>query len=134
MKNIALVTFAMLLALTAGAQHKNKKKAPAKAPEPRVWIPNISDYHTTREAICANPMLITDSVGCKVSGFTISLQAPGHDFYGPLWANGNEFTDVQKGVIKSWAYPGVKVYIQNIHLNCHETDATSTELLYYFDN
>ena len=126
-----------LLPIAAWAKDKKNKKGHAAAhalPEPRVWIRNISSYHTTRDEILANPFLITDSVGCKVSGFTVSLVAPGHDFYGPLYVNGNEMSDVQKGVIKQWDYPNVTMNIQDIHLNCHESDATSSPLKYTFDH
>jgi hypothetical protein len=129
----------MLSMAQTKTKHKEKgaKKEEAKVlPPPRVWIPNISSYETTHELLVANPMLITDSPGCRVSGFTVSLQAPGHDFYGPLYTNSNQglMTDVQKGVIKTWgAYKNVTLYIQDIHLNCHETDATSPPLKYYFN-
>jgi hypothetical protein len=128
--------FLLVVPSTLQAQHKGGKKRDAVKvlPEPRVWIRNISSYHTDRDAILANPVLITDSVGCKVSGFTVSLEAPDHDFYGPLHVNGDEMSDVQKAVIKEWDYKGVTVHIQDIHLNCHETDATSSPLKYYFDH
>ena len=128
--------------LLSYGQHKTKGKDKSKAdnkkeavlPPPRVWIRNIPSYTTTHDLLVANPFMITDSVGCKVSGFTVSLMAPGHDFYAPLYSNTWEMTDIQKGVIKTCGdYKNVTLYIQDIHLNCHETDATSPPLTYYFN-
>lgn len=139
MKRIFLLVLLAGTTLLAYGQHKskNKEKSDKKVtvlPPPRVWIRGISSYTTTHDLLVANPFMITDSVGCKVSGFTVSLQAPGHDFYGPLYSNTWEMTEVQKGVIKTWgAYKNVTLYIQDIHLNCHETDATSPPLTYYFN-
>jgi hypothetical protein len=62
------------------------------------------------------------------------LQAPGHPFYGPLYAVGWEMTQTQKDVIKQWDYPDVTFYIQDIHLNCHEKDATSPPFQLKFDH
>ncbi len=129
----------LLLALPASsfAQHKHKHKHDKEAdapPPPRVWVGNIHTYYTTRDSILAHPQLNTDSVGCRVSGFTISLQAPGHPFYGPLYAVGWEFTKVQKDVIQQWDYPEVTFYVQDIHLNCHEKDATSPPFQMRFDH
>jgi hypothetical protein len=135
-KYLSYVLLMLLFSSGAVAQHskKDKKNKNKPLPEPRVWIRNIGSYHTTRDEILANPFLITDSVGCKVSGFTISVVAPGHDFYGPLYVNGNEMSDVQKAVVKNWDFPNVTMHIQDIHLNCHETDATSSPLKYTFDH
>lgn len=127
MKKTLLALLLISSSLFAHAhKHKHKKEAADTfPPPPRVWVANIHTYYTTRDSILAKPMLSTDSVGCRVSGFTISLQAPGHDFYGPLYSNTWEMTEVQKNVIKQWDYPNVTMYIQDIHLNCHEKDATS---------
>ncbi len=131
----SLLVLALLLpvALVYG-QKKKKEKKEATLPPPRVWIANIPSYNTTHDLLIANPFLITDSVGCKVSGFTISLSAPGQPFYGPLYVNGNEMSQVQKDVIKKWDYPHVTVHVQDIHLNCHETDATSPALTYTYND
>jgi len=114
--------------------HQKHKKADDPLPPPKVWVGHINTYSTTREQILSNPMMTTDSVGCRVSGFTISLQAPGHPFYGPLYAVGENFTQVQKDVIQQWDYPNVTFYIQDIHLNCHEKDATSPPFQLHFDH
>ncbi len=137
-----LISLLMLPSLMCIAQNRKSKKkindptqtVSAVAPEPRVWIANIPTYNTTRADLLSNPFLITDSVGCKVSGFTLSLQAPGHDFYGPLYVNGNEFSDVQKEIIKKWDYENVTLFVQDIHLNCHESDARSSALKYFFSH
>lgn len=120
--------------LSYGQKHKKDKKQETVLPPPRVWIANIPSYNTTHELLVANTTLITDSVGCRVSGFTISLSAPGQPFYGPLYVNGNEESETQKGTIKKWAdIPKVTVHVQDIHLNCHETDATSPALEYTYN-
>jgi hypothetical protein len=119
---------------TSIAKSKDQEHLQTTGAEPRVWISNIPSYNTTRAELLANPFLITDSVGCKVSGFTLSLQAPGHDFYGPLYVNGNEFSEVQKETIKKWDYENVTLFVQDIHLNCHESDARSSALKYYFSH
>ncbi len=135
MKKILLLVVLIAPALISyGQKHKKDKKAEVVLPPPRVWIANIPSYNTTHDMLVANTMLITDSIGCKVSGFTISLSAPGQPFYGPLYVNGNEESETQKGTIKKWAdYPQVTVHIQDIHLNCHETDATSPALEYTYN-
>lgn len=115
------------------AQKKHKDKAPDAPPPPRVWVGNIHTYYASRDSILAHPVLNTDSVGCRVSGFTISLQAPGQPFYGPLYAVGWEFTQVQKDVIAKWDYPDVTFYVQDIHLNCHEKDATSPPFQFMYN-
>ena len=139
MKKTILFLFllAMIPALMVTAQGRKKKKAQAEEntlPPPKVWVGNIRTYYTCRDSILAKPMLVTDSPGCRVSGFTISLMAPGHDFYGPLHVNGWEFSDVQKETIKKWDYKDVTFYVQDIHLNCHETDATSPPFQLKFDH
>lgn len=132
MKKNLLFILLLLPSLISFGQHK-KKNEPVEGPYPRVWVGNVRTYYTSRDSILVNPMLVTDSVGCKVSGFTISLMAPGHDFYGPIHANGNEFTQQQKDLIKSWVYKDVTFYIQDIHLNCHETDAVAHPFQLKFD-
>ena len=126
----------LLLALpfTVHAQKQKKQKKESEAPPPRVWVGNVRSYNTTREQILTNPKLVTDSAGCRVSGFTISLQAPGQPFYGPLWAVGEDMTQTQKDVIRQWDYPNVTVFIQDIHLNCHEKDATSPAFQLHYDH
>ncbi len=132
MKNSLLSLLLILSATVSFAQNKHKKLV--EGPYPKVWVGNIRTWYTTRDSILANPTLVTDSVGCKVSGFTISLMAPGHDFYGPIHANGNEFTQQQKDLIKTWDYKDVTFYIQDIHLNCHETDAVANPFQLKFDH
>jgi hypothetical protein len=117
----------MLISLASYAQkHKHKKAAADEAPPPpRVWLANIHTYYGSKDSVLAKPMLSTDSVGCRPSGFTVSLQAPGHDFYGPLYSNTWEMTQAQKDAIIKWDYPNTTLYIQDIHLNCHEKDAVA---------
>jgi hypothetical protein len=134
MKRLMLSVVLVLPVLMAFGQKKKKENETTPLPPPRVWIANIPTYNTTHELLMANTTLITDSVGCKVSGFTVSLTAPGQPFYGPLYVNGNEMSETQKGVIKKWDYPKVTVHIQDIHLNCHETDATSPALTYTYND
>ena len=134
MKKSLLFLLLLLPALLSVAQHKKNKKEPAEGKYPSVWVGNVRTYYTCRDSILANPMLVTDSVGCKVSMFTISLMAPGHDFYGPIHANGNEFTGQQKDLIKAWDYKDVTLYIQDVHLNCHETDAEAHPFQLKFDH
>jgi hypothetical protein len=133
-----MIVLLLIAAFGADAQksskYKNKAKAVKELPYPNVWIGDIRTYYTTREAILANPILTTDSVGCRVSGFTVSLQAPGHDFFGPLYSNTWQMTEVQKGKIKEWDYKDVTLYIQDIHLNCHETDAVANPFSVKFDH
>ena len=131
MKSSGLFILLMLSAIVSLAQ--KHKKEPEEGTYPRVWVGNIRSYYTCRDSILAKPMLVTDSVGCKVSGFTISLMAPGHDFYGPIHANGNEFTEQQKDLVKTWNYKEVTFYVQDIHLNCHETDAVAHPFQLRFD-
>ena len=131
MRKGILVLSLLLTSIVSFAQ--KQKKEPVEGPYPRVWIGNVHTYYTYRDSILANPMLLTDSVGCKVSGFTISLQAPGHDFYGPIHANGNEFTQQQKDLVKAWDFKEVNFYVQDIHLNCHETDAVAHPFQVRFD-
>ena len=133
MKKILLFLLLILFAVPSFAG-KHKKKKSVEDTYPKVWVGNVRTYYTYRDSILANPMLVTDSVGCKVSGFTISLMAPGHDFYGPIHANGNEFTQQQKDLIKTWDYKDVTFYIQDIHLNCHETDAVAVPFQLKFDH
>lgn len=131
MKKLLLLLAAGMPAPCAIAQHGRKAEKKEQLPPPRVWIKNTSAWTVTTDEILANPEMTTDSVGCRVSGFTVSLVAPGHPFYGPLYAVGWQMTDVQKGVIKQWKdYDSVTMYIQDIHMNCHESDATSPPITY----
>jgi hypothetical protein len=132
---LLLVVLTLIPALSCVAQKKRKHKdVENPAPYPRVWIGNIHTYYTTRDSILAHPLLNTDSVGCRVSGFTVSLQAPGHPFFGPLYSNTWEMTQIQKDKIKEWDYKDVTLYIQDIHLNCHEKDATANPFSVKFDH
>jgi len=132
-RTLLLVALIAPAVLSYGQKHKKDKKEEAVLPPPRVWIANIPSYNTTHDMLVDNTLLITDSVGCKVSGFTISLTAPDQPFYGPLYVNGNEESETQKSTIKKWDYPKVTVHIQDIHLNCHETDAKSPALEYTYN-
>src|SRR4051812_45350076 len=136
MKKLLIIIALSVPALAATAQKHKKKNDNADnfPPPPRVWVANIHTWWTTRDSILSKPMLSTDSVGCRVSGFTISLQAPGRDFYGPLYSNTWEMTEVQKSVIKQWDYADVTLYVQDIHLNCHEKDATSPAFTLKFNH
>jgi hypothetical protein len=133
MKQALFVLALSMTSLVALAQKNKKENKTEPLPPPRVWISGIPTYNTTHDLMVANTTFITDSVGCRVSGFTISLTAPGQPFYGPLHAVGWEMTETQKNTIKKWDYPNVTVHIQDIHLNCHETDATSPALEYYYN-
>jgi len=131
MKKNLLLMLLLLPSILSYGQHKKKNE---ELPPPRVWIANIPSYNTTLKEIMANTKLITDSVGCRVSGFSISLEAPGHPFYGPLYSNTEDYTQVQKDVIKTWDYDSVTFYIEDIHLNCHEQDAVSNPVIYKFSH
>lgn len=134
---VSLLLLPVLLSYGQKEKHKHKEKGhkgDGTLPPPRVWIANIGSYTTTRDMLLTNQTLITDSPGCVVSGFTMSLMAPGgHDFFGPLYAHGNEFSQIQKDKLKEWDFPNVTVYIQDIHLNCHNSDATSPALTYKYN-
>jgi hypothetical protein len=134
MKRVLIVTALSVSATLSYGQKNKKEKTSEPLPPPRVWIANLPTYNTTHDLMVANYTLITDSVGCKVSGFTVSLSAPGQPFFGPLYVNGNEMSQTQKDLIKKWDYPKVTVHIQDIHLNCHETDATSPALQYTYND
>ena len=134
MRKSILFLLLILPSLVSTAQPGHKKKKTTEGAYPRVWVGNVRTYYTSRDSILANPMLVTDSVGCKVSVFTISLMAPGHDFYGPIHANGNQFTQQQIDLIKGWDFKDVTLYIQDIHLNCHETDAVANPFQLKFDH
>ena len=133
MKNVSCLLILLLPTLLSYGQKNKHKHDDEPLPPPRVWIADIPTYNTTHELMKKAHTLVTDSVGCRVSSFTISLSAPGQPFYGPLHAVGWEMTETQKGIIEKWDYPNVTVHVQDIHLNCHETDATSPALKYYYN-
>ena len=133
MKKTLLLLLLITPSLLSYGQHRHKKE-PAELPLPRVWLGNIHTYYTTRDSILADPTLHTDSVGCRPSTFSISLQAPGHPFYGPIYATTPELTQAQKDLIKQWDYPDVTFYIQDIHLNCHEKDAVGNPITLKFSH
>jgi|GEM_PF-3568514 len=136
MRTIICSLLALLCITTADAQRRKHRKHENDGvlPPPKVWIANIPTYNTTYDLIAANPMLITDSPGCKVSVFTISLTAPGEPFYGPFHAIGNTMNEMQRGAIERWKdKKNITLLVQDIHLNCHEKDATSPPLKYYYN-
>lgn len=134
MKKVLLLAVMAVPAFVTYGQKKKHKSEPEQLPPPRVWIANIPAYSTTYDMIMANPTLITDSVGCKVSLFSISLSAPGEPFYGPMHCVGNTMNEMQKGAIERWKdKKNITLHIQDIHLNCHETDATSPALRYTYN-
>jgi hypothetical protein len=135
MKRVLLLVVMCMPALFSYAQkNKKDKKAEEPLPPPRVWIANLPSYNTTYELITANNPLITDSVGCKVSLFSISLSAPGQPFYGPMHCVGNIMNESQRAAIERWKdIKDITLHIQDIHLNCHETDATSPALTYMYN-
>ncbi len=135
MKKLFFLLILLLPAiLSVGKQKHKKKKTEDESTYPKVRLGNITTYYTTREAILANPILTTDSVGCRPSGFSVSLKAPGHDFFGPLYSNTWEMTQIQKDKIKEWDFKDVTLYIQDIHLNCHEQDAVAKPFEVKFDH
>lgn len=111
-------------------QSKKKKPEPAK---PIVRVGTINSYLTTRAEILSNPKLTIDSP-CAIAGFSVSLVAPGHDFFGPLYAHGVDFTDLQIAKIKEWDYPNVTIYIEDIHCNCHEQDYAPNAIVLKYDH
>ncbi len=130
----SILFIALILAAFLSFGQSKKKQSKNELPVPRVWIDSIPSYTTTPDELLAHPTLFTDSVGCRVSGFSMSLEAPGHDFYGPLYSTTWEFTATHKEMIKKWHdYPNVTVYIEDIHLNCHEQDAVSNPIIYKFN-
>ncbi len=134
MKKVSFLLVLLLPALLSFGQRKKKHKSEDEPlPPPRVWIADIPTYNTTHEYLKNAEYLTTDSVGCRVSSFTISLSAPGQPFYGPLHAVGWKLSETQKNTIAKWDYPNVTVHVQDIHLNCHEKDATSPALKYYYN-
>jgi hypothetical protein len=130
-----LAFFAALLFIpvafsSAKDKHKHKKKSPVL---PVVRVGNINSYMTTRAEILANPRLTIDSP-CAIAGFSVSLIAPGHDFFGPIYAHGTDFTEQQISLIKEWDYPHVTLYIEDIHCNCHEQDYAPPAIVLKFDH
>ena len=116
------------------AKDKNKKKKDAAKPAlPIVRVGTINSYMTTRAEILSNPKLTIDSP-CAIAGFSVSLIAPGHDFFGPLYAHGVDFTEIQLAKIKEWDYPNVTVYIEDIHCNCHEQDYAPPAIVLKYDH
>lgn len=131
---LAMLALPGVLVYGQKKKHKQKEEEGNVLPPPRVWIANIPSYNTTYDLIWANPLLITDSVGCRVSLFSISLSAPGEPFYGPLHCVGDKMNDMQRGAIERWKdKKNITLHIQDIHLNCHETDATSPALRYMYN-
>ena len=122
-KSILFVLMMLVLpAVFLYAKDKNKHKKKTQGPVlPVVRVGNINSYLTTREEILANPRLTIDSP-CAIAGFSVSLEAPGHDFFGPLYVHGTDMNDLQIGKIREWDYPNVTIYIEDIHCNCHEQD------------
>ncbi len=134
MKRVLLLAILAMPTLLAYGQKKKHKAEPEALPPPRVWIANIPAYNTTYDMILANTVLTTDSVGCKVSLFSISLSAPGQPFYGPMHCVGDHMNESQKAAIVRWKdNKNITLHIQDIHLNCHETDATSPALTYMYN-
>lgn len=134
MKKLMLVVsilFAPFVFSYAGdKQGKKNKPEPAK---PIVRVGTINSYLTTRAEILSNPKLTIDSP-CAIAGFSVSLVAPGHDFFGPLYAHGVNFTDLQIAKIKEWDYPNVTIYIEDIHCNCHEQDYAPNAIVLKYDH
>lgn len=136
MKRIGLLAVLLLPALIASAQKKKGKKEaePMTLPPPRVWIANIPSYNTTYDMIMANPVLTTDSPGCRVSLFTISMSLPDGTFYGPMHCVGWTMNESQRAAIERWKdKKNITLHVQDIHLNCHESDATSPALRYTYN-
>lgn len=132
--SLLLLVLMATTSLTFGQKKKSTESKSQVLPPPRVWIANIPAYNTTYDQIMANPLLVTDSVGCKVSLFSISLSAPGEPFYGPIHCVGNTMNESQRGAIERWKdKKNITLHVQDIHLNCHETDATSPALKYYYN-
>ena len=117
----------------AGDKNKKKKATKAEPAKPIVRVGSINSYMTTRAEILSNPKLTIDSP-CAIAGFSVSLVAPGHDFFGPLYAHGVDFTDIQLAKIKEWDYPNVTVYIEDIHCNCHEQDYAPPAIVLKYDH
>jgi len=134
MRKLLLICLLLLPVLLYGKQKNKKHQEENTAAYPHVHIGNITSWYTSRDSILANPTLTTDSVGCRVSGFTVSLQAPGQPFFGPLYSNTWEMTEVQKSKIKEWNFKDATIYIQDIHLNCHEKDAVANPFSVKFDH
>ncbi|GAA4466473.1 hypothetical protein GCM10023093_20680 [Nemorincola caseinilytica] len=135
-QRIFLLAILSLPALAVSAQKKKSKKdAEANVlPPPRVWIANIPAYATSYDMIMANPLLTTDSPGCKVSLFSISMSIPDGTFYGPMHCVGNTMNETQRAAIERWKdKKNITLHVQDIHLNCHETDATSPALKYTYN-
>jgi len=134
MRKLLLICLLLLPVLLYGKQKHKKHQEENTAAYPHVQIGNITSWYTSRDSILANPTLTTDSVGCRVSGFTVSLQAPGQPFFGPLYSNTWEMTEIQKSKIKEWDFKDATIYIQDIHLNCHEKDAVANPFSVKFDH
>ena len=136
MKKLALLLLMLLLmpAVFSYAKHKQKKKQKKNQPVlPVVRMGNINSYMTTRAEILSNPKLTIDSP-CAIAGFSVSLVAPGHDFFGPLYVHGAEMNEFQIGKIKEWDYPNVTIYIEDIHCNCHEQDYAPPAIVLKYDH
>jgi hypothetical protein len=129
---LLLVIFLLIPSVFTYAKHKKKQKK-SQAVLPVVRMGHINSYMTTREEILSMPKLTIDSA-CAIAGFSISLVAPGHDFFGPLYVHGDEMNDLQKGKIKEWDYPNVTIYIEDIHCNCHEQDFAPPAIVLKYDH
>ncbi len=136
MKKIFVIVLLLLPTLLTFGEQKNKKpkKEQKKAPAYTIRVGSLDNYYTTREKILANPKLVCDQSNCRIISYTMSWDAPGHDFFGPVFCGNPDFSTDQQAKIREWDYKGSTLYIQDIHINCDGQDITMDPIILKWDH
>jgi len=94
------------------------------------WLSNVDSVNIPLKKIIDNPKLITTVPGCEVTGFTISFLPKGGEFRGPYKTTGAALRENDVNFLKEFTATNVRIFIEDIHLNCDGKDRTSQSLIY----
>ncbi|MCF8449355.1 MAG: hypothetical protein K9G49_05725 [Taibaiella sp.] len=101
----------------SGYSQKNTKKA-----TPNVLLAGVDATEIPLKTIIANPQLITNMPGCKVTSFFISFKPKDGDYFGPFETKGDMIKENQINYLKEFTNTKVRIFLETIHVNCNGTD------------
>lgn len=117
-QKFALLFLVGVLGLSvSGFSQKDTKKA-----TPNVLLAGVDAIDIPLKTIIANPQLITNMPGCKVTSFLISFLPKDGDYFGPFETKGDMIKENQINYLKEFTNIKVKIFIETIHVNCNGTD------------
>ncbi len=115
----ALLTI-VFFSLANGAIYaqKTQNKYPYK-----VKLAGSDSVKVPLKTILANPKITTTHPGCEIASYVISFMPEGGEYFGPFSVKGSAIPENNVNFLREFTNMTVKIFIDEIHLNCNGKDS-----------